>query len=80
MGCQGTSRKAKSIFHHGKAAAGKRGNSGETATDIFARFARREGQALVRQPFDDRRDSTSRCSRFATVWAGMRIVPSLTVA
>src|SRR6516162_4734094 len=41
----------QSIFDHGKASAGKRGNTGEAATDIFARFAGREGQASLGSHF-----------------------------
>src|SRR6185437_6105597 len=41
----------QSIFDHGKASAGKRGNTGEVATDIFARFARCEGQASLGSHF-----------------------------
>ena len=41
----------QSIFDHGKASAGKRGNTGEAATDIFASFTGREGQASLGSHF-----------------------------
>ena len=41
----------QSIFDHGKASAGKRGNTGETATDIFAGFTGLEGQASLGSHF-----------------------------
>ena len=50
-GLPGHKPETQSILEHGKASAGKRGNTGEAATDIFARFAGREGQASLGSHF-----------------------------